>query len=82
MGQDWSILTGFEQGISQISQQSDNNTDIRPCVWNFPIDIAFKSTNVFGWPTLILSVYGFDFMGRDVVRGYGSLILPTISGTY
>ena len=57
------------------------NTDIRPCVWNFPIDVAFKSTNVSGWPTIILSVYGFDFLGRDVIRGYGSLLLPTVPGT-
>ena len=82
MGQDWSVLTGFEQGISQISKQSDFNFDSRPCVWNFPLDIAFKSTNVYGWPSLILSVYGFDFLGRDVIRGYGSLVIPTIPGTY
>ena len=26
-------------------------------VWNFPVEITFKSTNAFGWPQLILSVY-------------------------
>ena len=82
MGQDWSVLTGFDQGISQISKQSDFNFDSRPCVWDFPLDIAFKSTNVYGWPSIILSVYGFDFLGRDVIRGYGSLVIPTIPGTY
>ena len=25
-------------------------------VWNFPIDVKFKSTNVFGWPRIAISV--------------------------
>ena len=51
-------------------------------VWNFPIDVTFKATNAFGWPRLALSVYGVDGMGCDVVRGYGSLLLPTSPGTH
>ncbi|KNC95925.1 hypothetical protein, variant [Spizellomyces punctatus DAOM BR117] len=54
----------------------------QPCVWNFPIDIAFKSTNAFGWPQMILSVYGMDGLGRDVVRGYGSIRLPRTPGMH
>ena len=51
-------------------------------IWNFPIDVTFKATNAFGWPRLALSVYGVDGMGRDVVRGYGSLLMPTSPGTH
>jgi hypothetical protein len=25
-------------------------------VWNFPIDIKFKSTNPYGWPRIAVSV--------------------------
>ena len=39
-----------------------------------------RSTNVFGWPQLVLSVYGLTFFGRDVARGYGSIHLPTTPG--
>lgn len=47
---------------------------------NFPIDVSFKSTNPFGWPRLVLSVYGLDALGRDVVRGYGSVAFPVMPG--
>lgn len=50
-------------------------------VLNFPIDIAFKSTNPFGWPRLVISIYGLDAFGRDVVRGYGAVHLPTIAAS-
>ena len=51
-------------------------------VWNFPIEISFQSTNSHGWPRLALSVYGFDFLGRDVLRGYASLMLPINPGRH
>ena len=31
---------------------------------------------------MVLSVYGLDFLGRDVVHGYGQLHLPTSPGVY
>jgi B9 domain-containing protein 1 len=46
------------------------------------VDITFKSTNVFGWPRIALSVYGIDFLGRDVVRGYGSALIPLSTGQH
>ncbi|KAJ3346081.1 B9 domain-containing protein 1 [Kappamyces sp. JEL0680] len=75
------MVQGLEEGISQLAKGMEpgfftSDYDITPCVWNFPIDIAFKSTNVF------VTVYGFDFWGRDVVRGYGSLRLPLAPGRY
>jgi B9 domain-containing protein 1 len=55
----------------------EGNTAI---VWNFPIEISFQSTSPHGWPRLVVSVYGLDFMGRDVVRGYAHLLLPARPG--
>jgi B9 domain-containing protein 1 len=52
----------------------------RLLVWNFPLEVTFKSTNAFGWPQLVVSVYGVDAMGRDVIQGYGSIHLPTCVG--
>lgn len=51
-------------------------------VWNFPIEISFQATNAFGWPRISLAIYGLDFLGRDVARGYGSILIPTSSGEY
>jgi Ciliary basal body-associated, B9 protein len=52
----------------------------RLLVWNFPLAVTYKATNAFGWPQLIVSVYGLDALGRDVVQGYGSMHLPTCAG--
>ncbi|TPX38241.1 hypothetical protein SmJEL517_g00388 [Synchytrium microbalum] len=89
-GPDWVLLSGLEEGITQMSRKStglpSTKETIPPnskiCVFNFPIEIAFKSTNAFGWPQMVLSVYGLDAMGRDVVRGYGSIRLPLSPGRF
>ncbi|KAI8915537.1 B9 domain-containing protein [Gorgonomyces haynaldii] len=83
-GPDW---TGIEEGISQFAKQYEQTTwatsgPVKPCVWNFPFDVSFKSTNFYGWPQLVVTVYGLDQFGRDVVRGYGSFRLPTKQGTF
>lgn len=94
---------GPEPCISQIARKSTNGENT--LVWNFPVSHTFESTNVFGWPRIVLSVrrlgrdpprsgashlpapvpsqvYGMDRLGRDVVRGYGALLLPTAPGHY
>ena len=48
-------------------------------VWNFPLDITFRSTSPFGWPQFQVSVYGLDSLGNDVVRGYGAIHIPLTS---
>jgi B9 domain-containing protein 1 len=52
----------------------------RALVWNLPLDITFKSTNAFGWPQIVISVFGLDAFGRDVIKGYGCIHLPTAAG--
>ncbi|KAL7540420.1 hypothetical protein ACHAXR_012738 [Thalassiosira sp. AJA248-18] len=83
-GPDWEVVHGVSMGLSQIGHQgllsSDEGENV--IVWNFPIEISFQSTNPQGWPRLALSIYGFDFMGRDVVRGYASLMLPVTPGRH
>ena len=31
---------------------------------------------------VMLQVYGTDFLGRDVVRGYGSCLIPLVPGVH
>jgi B9 domain-containing protein 1 len=67
-----------DTGLSQTSRRLAHFEE--GVVWNFPIDITFKSTNVFGWPRSADSVNGIDFLGRDVVLGYGSALIPLSVG--
>ena len=79
-GADWVVTSGIESCVSQISKKS---RDARNAfVWNFPIEISFKSTNPHGWPRITLAAYGLDSLGRDVVRGYGSAPLPLAAGQH
>ena len=73
-GPDWMVVDGIETGLSQIARRMSGYDS--SVVWNFPVDISFKSTNAHGWPRMSLSVYGVDPLGRDVVRGYGSVLIP------
>jgi len=90
-GPDWEVVHGVSLGLSQIARQglilggSNENSSIpnnNAIVWNFPIEISFQSTSPHGWPRLAISVYGFDFLGRDVIRGYSSLLIPLTPGRH
>ena len=80
-GDDWTHLDGPEDCISQITRKNSGDPD-QPLVWNFPVEVTYKSTNAFGWPQLILTVYEIDSLGRDVIRGYGCIHLPIVAGQH
>mmetsp|Transcript_40095 Transcript_40095/g.40892 ORF Transcript_40095/g.40892 Transcript_40095/m.40892 type:complete len:208 (-) Transcript_40095:306-929(-) len=80
-GPDWTIVSGLHTGLSQIARKSSLNC-MDGVVWNFPVDVTFRSTNVFGWPRIAINVYGIDFLGRDVVVGYVSVLVPPVNGLH
>jgi B9 domain-containing protein 1 len=80
-GNDWIIASGLDTGLSQTSCKNLASSE-EHIVWNFPIDVSFNATNVYGWPRIAISVYGVDFLGRDVIRGYGSALLPLAAGQH
>lgn len=49
-------------------------------VWNFPIDISYRSVNASGWPQIAISVWGPDWLGNEVIRGYGATHIPIAPG--
>lgn len=81
-GNDWEVITGVTGGLSQIAKKgpADVHASGGAVTWNFPIYVAFKSTNAFGWPRITVTVYGVDPFGRDVTHGYGSVLVPVQSG--
>ena len=87
-GPDWEVVHGVSMVLSQIARRGivksrdarDDESNV--IVWNFPIEISFQSTNPYGWPRLALSIYGFDLLGRDILRGYASILIPINPGRH
>lgn len=81
-GIDWEIIHGVESGTTQIARLRDllygNNE--QSFYFGFPIDISFKSTSAHGWPRIIIQLYSTDFLGRDVILGYGCCLCPISPG--
>jgi len=76
-GRDWTVKLGTEEAQSQQAEKQPGDPTI---VWNLPIDATFQTTEPFGWPQISLQLYGPDFMGRTVMRGYGAVHVPTQAG--
>ena len=84
-GDDWQVARGVEEGITQMStaggSRASDSQDL--AVWNFPVDVTFRATGAYGWPQIVLSVYGTDAFGRsDMIVGYGSAHLPMAPGRH
>ena len=79
-GPDWQLLGGAQDGITQITSRAPGCLAGKALHFNFPLDVAYRSANVFGWPQLVVCVYGADFWGRDFIKGYGAARLPTCIG--
>ena len=47
-------------------------------VWNFPINATFTSTNIHGWPRLVVTICDHQL----VARGYGVCAIPPYPGHY
>lgn len=73
-GPDWRILGGLEAGLSQIVNIINNGDKV---VLNLPIEIQYKSTNPYGWPQLVLSVYK-----EMQLAGYGRCHVPLKPGNH
>jgi len=92
-GPDWSLVSGAPNGITQLactSVPSSSSTasaflqggKVREVVWNFPIGLVYKSTSPFGWPRIVVSVYGTDLCNRRIIKGYGSAHVPCQPGRH
>jgi len=85
-GPDWEVVrvTGesasLESGMTQIAQRSTGCKSTY--VWNFPIEIVFKTTNPWGWPKIVCSLCEVKGKNKMPICGYGWTHVPTFAGRY
>uniref|UniRef100_A0A1I8EDK0 B9 domain-containing protein 1 n=1 Tax=Wuchereria bancrofti TaxID=6293 RepID=A0A1I8EDK0_WUCBA len=76
-GIDWKQVGGVHEGLSaRCERKRFGNAEI---TIGMPIEATFTSTSPFG-PQIVLTCYGSDFFGNDVVCGYGAIHIPTVPG--
>ena len=75
---DWKLLSGAPTGITHCA--TPGNCKGQAAVFNFIERFAIATTNLQNFPQIILTVYGIDFLGRPVVKGYGIFLLPCCEG--
>ncbi len=47
-----------------------------------PFETSFRSLNPTGWPQLVISCSCPDYLGREVIKGYGVVHIPTTPGRH
>lgn len=89
-GPDWTVVSGASDGITQLACASVPTSSfvtswrsgLAEFVWSFPLGVVYKSTSPFGWPRIVVTVYGTDLCNRRVVKGYGSVHVPCQPGRH
>ena len=74
----WRLVKGQRQGCSP--NASSTNIFHKKIVWNMPFEAVYQSKNPSGWPQIVISVLGYDWLGKSYVEGYGSTHIPTTPG--
>ena len=54
-GVDWVPAHGVDNCLSQIARRNTGGAD-PSVVWNIPVDIAFRATNAYGWPRILIPI--------------------------
>ena len=79
-GQDWELLNGLKTNQSQQACRTEGKDNF--FIWNMPFEVCLRSTNPSGWPQLVVSCYGPDWFGREVLKAYGVCFFPTTKGSH
>jgi len=79
-GKEWKQISGQNSGQSQHACLGEGTT----CyfVWNMPFQLRLNCENISNWPQLVISCYYPDFLGREVLKAYGTCYIPTTKGTH
>ena len=79
-GQDWELLNGLKTNQSQQACRTEGKDNF--FIWNMPFEVCLRSTNPSGWPQLVVSCYGPDWFGREVLKAYGVCYFPATKGSH
>ena len=79
-GQDWELLNGLKTNQSQQACRTEGKDNF--FIWNMPFEVCLRSTNPSGWPQLVVSCYGPDWFGREVLKAYGVCYFPSTKGSH
>ncbi|XP_002069645.3 B9 domain-containing protein 1 [Drosophila willistoni] len=74
-GPDWQLASGPQHGLTQLATNKQRHFN-DPIVFNMPIEVTYKSTSPFGWPQILVSVFGRSGLGRETLLGYAHIHLP------
>ncbi|KAJ0176989.1 hypothetical protein K1T71_006998 [Dendrolimus kikuchii] len=76
-GLDWDPISGLSSGTTQ---RARCGSDPERVVFNMPFEMVLSSTNISGWPQLILTVRAQNLISGDSLRGYALILLPPTTG--
>lgn len=76
-GEDWYLVGGQPSGVSLKATDCEQKL-----VWNFPFGVTYQTKSLSGWPQIVVEVYGTDYFGRSIPRGYGNITLPLTHGIH
>lgn len=74
----WKLESGIPTGVTHSAGPSDFGD--KTIYFNSIARYDLSTTNLQDFPQLLLTVYGLDFFGRAIVKGYGCFHLPFHEG--
>eukprot|EP01063_Lacrimia_lanifica_P016421 TRINITY_DN2298_c1_g1_i1.p1 TRINITY_DN2298_c1_g1~~TRINITY_DN2298_c1_g1_i1.p1 ORF type:complete len:201 (+),score=87.14 TRINITY_DN2298_c1_g1_i1:55-603(+) len=78
-GSHWEHIEGNEQGQTHVIESEDPAFG---AILAHPIDVHFRTSNVQGWPKLVVHVWHQDAYGRKDFVGYGVAYLPCFTSGF
>ncbi|CAD6190787.1 unnamed protein product [Caenorhabditis auriculariae] len=78
MGGGWRVVQGETEGQTQ----TDLPSVYEEAFFGHPIDLHLATNTIQGWPRLTLQMWHHDHYSRQDIAGYGTVFLPTTSGSH
>lgn len=83
-GREWQKISGNTYGMAQqacVSYQGYTGGS-QVMNWNASINAVYRTLEISGWPKLVQWFEGPNWIGNDVVKGYGCVPLPIQPGNH
>ena len=77
-GPDWEAVLGSKAGITYTTRADSH----QKALFNYPIGISLRAASPYGWPQIVVAVYGLNAFGNDKIVGYGAAHIPIKAGKH